>query len=157
MDDQTLTYIEKAARDNLDGHRNVADMIQRESNVLLALVLSGAAGALAYSAQSSAMANAMSIPSIVTSVYLFLIAVVVAAKCLSLREYPALTNEPRNLLVPNLTFEQIRTFELDNVQKRIDDSVKINGQRADWLNCCRYAAAATPVVAIATWATRHFL
>jgi hypothetical protein len=97
----------------------------------------------------------MAVPSIVTSVYLFLIAVIVAAKCLSLREYPALTNEPRNLLVPNLTLEQIRTYELDNLQKRIDDSVKINGQRADWLNGCRYAAAATPAVAIATWALRH--
>lgn len=155
MDDQTLTYIEKAARDNLDGHRNVADIIQRESNVLLALVLSGAAGALALSAQTSALANAMTVPSIVTSVYLFLIAVVVAAKCLTLLEYPALTNEPRNLLVANLTLEQIRTYELDNVQKRIDDSVKINGQRANWLNRCRYAAAATPVVAMTTWALRH--
>ena len=155
MDDETLTYIEKAARENLDGHRSVAEMIQRESNVLLALVISGAAGALAYSAQPSALANGMVIPSLTTSLYLFATAVVIAAKCLALQEYPSTSNEPRNLRTGNLPLEQIRLFELENIQKRIDDSVAINGRRADWLNRCRYAAAATPVVAIATWVLRR--
>lgn len=150
MDEAMLTYIEKAARDNLEGHRDVADMIQRESNTLLTLLLSGAGAALAYAAQETPAPGTV-VPALFASVYLFALAGAVAAKCLALVPYPALSNEPRNLAAGSYPFERVRKWELELMQKRIDDCVDINSGRANWLNGCRYAAAFTPAVPLAAW------
>jgi hypothetical protein len=150
MDDR-LSYIENAGRESLKSHHENADMLRREANTMLTLFLAGAGVALAYAAPDKSSVPGVAAAAFVSSVYLFGLAIVVASKTLSFGEYPAMWNEPREL-GKETDLARMRARELDLLQERIDGAARINGARSRWLNRCRVAAAATPVVALLTYA-----
>lgn len=150
-----LELVERAAYENLREHIGNADLIRKEANTTMALLLAGAGAALAYVGNAVAMQPLMA-AALSVSVYLFALAGLLNWKCLGLVAYPALYNEPGNLNHPEYALEQVRQWELENVQARIDEAAAINTRRSRWLNRCRYAAVATPLVAIIGWASAGF-
>lgn len=150
--DSLIDYAERAGIDNMRERIEVASIIQREAHHTVALMLAGAGAALAYSAGSEA--DSRIVPAALSvSFFLFAIAGVLGWKCLGLIAYPAISNEPRNLLQDGYAVDQIRRFELDNLQTRIEQAVSINEARSRWLNRCRTAAVLTPLIALAAfWA-----
>ncbi len=147
---EQLDYAERCGIENMRERIEVAAMIQREANTALALLLAGAGAALAYAAGDST--RQMSIAAFAVSVYLFCLALLLANKCLGLIAYPAIFNEPGKLNRPEYSLEQIRNWELENLQARINEAVQINEQRGELLNRCRVAAAFTPVIAALAYA-----
>lgn len=145
-------YAEHAGIENLKERIEVAAVIQRESNTAVTLFLSGAGASLAYAAHIAETNTSFAVGTLVASAYLFFLAGLLARECLGLIAYPATWNEPRNLNRAEYTLEEIRGWELENIQARIDQAVAINEQRSKWLNRCRLAAAFTPAIAVLAWA-----
>jgi hypothetical protein len=147
---EKLDYAERAGMENMRERIDVAGMIQREANTTMTLLLAGAGAALAYTANPDAI-PATGKAALAVSAYLFALAGLLTRTCLGLIAYPAVANEPKNLSQDSYTSNQIREWELENLQVRIDESVRINEYRSRWLNRCRIAAALTPVIAVVAW------
>ena len=147
-----IDYAEKAGFANMQERIDVASMIQREANTLMALLLAGAGTALAFSANENVENIRLLGAAIATSLYLFLIAAVLNWKCLGLIAYPASHNVPKNLNKPEYEIAEVRQWELENLQARIDQALAINETRSRWLNGSRLAATLTPLATAAGWA-----
>lgn len=146
-----LEYAEKAGLENMRERIDVAGVIQREANTVMAVLLAGAGAALVFAANDKGTNIGITGAAIAVCLYLFTLAALLNWKCLGLIAYPACSNEPKNLNKPKYKFEQIRQWELENLQARITQALAINERRSGWLNRCRYAATLTPVIAIAGW------
>jgi hypothetical protein len=140
-----IEWVEKAAADNLRERIEIAAMIQREANTTLTLLLSGAGASLIFAAHTGSNELAIARAALVVSAYLFLIGGLLVRECLGLIAYPASSNEPKNLNNKDYAFEQMREWELENIQARIDQAVVINEHRSKWLNRCRYIAMLSPL------------
>lgn len=147
--DDLLDLAEHAGRENMRERIDNAGMIQREANTVMALLLVGAGAALAYA--GGAVGPCAAGAALAVSVYLFGLAALLNWRCLGLTGYPASFNEPANLNRPEYEVDQVRLWELENLQARINQAVAINDRRSAWLNGCRYAAALTPLVAAIGW------
>lgn len=148
---ELIEYAEKAGFDNMRERIEVAGTIQREANTVMALLLAGAGAALAFAASDKGTRVGLTFAALAVCLYLFSLAALLNWKCLGLIAYPACCNVPKNLNKPEYKLEQIRLWELENLQARIDQAIVINEQRSGWLNRCRYAAALTPIIAMIGW------
>ncbi len=148
---QLIEYAEKAGFENMRERIDVAGAIQREASNVMAVLLAGAGAALAFAANDKGANIGLTGAAFAVCLYLFSLAALLNWKCLGLIAYPACSNEPKNLNKPEYKFEQVREWELENLQARINQALAINERRSGWLNRCRFAATLTPVIAIAGW------
>lgn len=149
MNTQELEWVEKAGIENLRSRLATGDALLAQANMLLSILLVGIGGALTYGVNLSSKAAASPLVGgmVVVIVWLVSVAGLLAFNCLFTRKTQLLYNEPRNLHQPQLgiTFEQLRGFELENIQARIELTKARNAQVALWLDRCRGAAIATPI------------
>jgi len=141
-----LDYAEHAGIENLRTRIEVSDALRREANTTLALLLAGAGTALTVATGAGYQR-----PALAVSLYLFGLGALVVLKCLRFGMYPALWNEPDHLNKPEHSLDDVRRWELQNLQNRITDAISINSARAHWLNGIRLAAAVTPLVGLVAW------
>lgn len=152
-----VQWAENAAMENLKGRLQTGDVLLAQANNLLSLLLVAIGGALAYAAklfepEPSAAPMAWGMAAVVA--WLVVVAVNLVVNCIVTRPTTTLYNEPHNIYRPalGLSEEEIRGFELDNVQVRIDRTKDRNAAVAYWLDRCRYAAIATPFVfVVSAW------
>lgn len=149
VDMTLLDYAERAGIENLRGRIEASEVIRREANTALALVLAGAGTALTV-----ATGDNYQWPALAVSLYLFGLGAMLVVKCLRFGEYPAQWNEPKNLNQPDLPLENVRRWELENIQQRITRASAINATRARWLNQIWLAASVTPLVGVLAWGVR---
>lgn len=154
-----LEWIEKAAIENMKGHVSAADGLEKQCATTLTILFAGAGGGLVYAVKGvdTGVWTWLSVGASVFTSYLIVLAVLLVLGCMWIGKFPQTYNEPENLRKggPDLSFEQIRVFELDNFQTRIQEAVDRNHKVADRLNGIRLAAVASPIVfivAAACWA-----
>lgn len=148
---QHLDWAEKAAVEHLRARLATGDTLLAQSNQLLALLLAGMSGALAVGAKVfEPNTSAIAWGAAAVSIWLATVAVTLTLKAIATRPTQLLFNEPKNLyraeLAEAYSFAQMREFELQNIQARIDETRLRNLNVAWWLDRCRYAATATPLV-----------
>ena len=68
------------------------------------------------------------------------------AKCMMFVSYPALYQDPKNLLQPTYSINELRAAEINNLDERIAEAANINLKRAKRLNQIRIAAALSPLL-----------
>ena len=136
-----LEWVEKAALENLRGHWQTADTLAKEAGTTLAILLAMLSGAFTYALNGANFAGAFALVA-----YLFLLCVALVTKCMMIGEFPAITNEPRNLNQKGYDLDAIRSVELRNIQERIDHAAQRNAVTARWLNRVRVGAICTPLV-----------
>lgn len=150
-------WAEHAAMEHLKGRLQTGDVLLAQANTLLSLLLVAIGGALAYAAklfEPEGAASPMAWGMAAVVAWLVVVAANLVVNCIVTRPTTTLYNEPRNIYRPELGLSetQIRGFELDNVQARIDRTKHRNAVVAYWLDRCRYAAIATPFVfALSAW------
>lgn len=147
---ELLDWVENAAIENLRLQHHTADVIARESVTTLTLLLAGVGAGVAYAAKSvdrSAL-DWLSVGAISVTAYLAVLCLILVVRCLRISPLPAIYNEPGNLLQPDIEFEDLRRYELENMQTRINDAVRRNARIAGSLNRVRIAAALSPLVFI---------
>ena len=66
-----------------------------------------------------------------------------------IKSYPALYQDPENLMHPKFSLDAVREEEVKNIGKRIAEAKTINDNRAQWLNAFRVMAVCSPLVFIA--------
>ncbi|CAN7315289.1 hypothetical protein [Acidovorax delafieldii] len=148
---QQLDWAEKAAIEHLKARLATGDALHAQASQLLTLLLAGMTGALAIGSKVfESYPGPVQWGAAVVSAWLASICVVLTLKAIATRTTQTQYNEPRNLyraeLAEKYTLQQLREFELENVQQRIDLTKARNANVAWWLDRCRYAAAATPAV-----------
>ena len=144
---ESLVWIEKAALENLRERSNNGDLIHKEANTLLTILLSGAGAALYFGMQH----NDVRFSALAVSLWLFCIATILTLKCLMFGDYPSVWNEPKNLNQKGYDLDQLRQFELENIQVRISLATELNCTKSRRLNRCILAACSTPLVGFIAW------
>jgi|PersoiStandDraft_1058852.scaffolds.fasta_scaffold44556_2 hypothetical protein len=146
-DTEHLDWAENIAVEHLKGRLATADVLLAQSNQLLNLVLTGMAGAIAFGVKVFSAGNsAVDWGCAALSVWLALTAVMLITCCIRTRSTPCLYNEPKHVYpLTDLPLDQIRAYELENMQARIDQAKDRNRRVACWLDRCRYMASATPI------------
>ncbi len=144
-----IDWAERAGLDNLRGRLATGDMLHANAMQLLQLLLAGMGAALGFGARVFASgAGPVEWGAAFVAAWLAAVAAVLTLKCVATRPTQVLSNEPAHLYQPelNLSELELRGFELQNIQQRIDLTKARNRLVAAWLDWCRYAACATPLV-----------
>ena len=142
-----LDFAEKAGIENLKERAKNGELIHKEASSLLTLFLSGAGAALFFAANQGPLSGVF----LLVSFWLFGVALILTLKCLMYGNYPAVWNEPKNLNQEGYELDQIRIFELENIQERIGMATELNFTKSSWLNKCILLAGVTPIIALISW------
>ncbi|WP_128000384.1 hypothetical protein [Piscinibacter defluvii] len=136
-----------------EGHKNLKGRIDSQAAVAsqaattLALLLAGIGGSLAYAVRIfEPDASPIGRGAAALCLYLILLAAVLIFRCINTTASPALHNEPKNLLMPGASLDQIQAGELLNLQRRIEEQTALVAARARWLNGVRLLALLSPAV-----------
>jgi len=146
-----LDYIESEARANAAFHIAGAEVLQKESNTLLNVLLAaqgGGIGLLAALLQRETLLVWQMGALLAGVAYLFVVSLVVVMRCLWARDLYPPANEPGNMQVDGVgLLDDLRRAQLKTAQDMIDLNRRRNESVAWWLNRSRLAAAAVvPVV-----------
>lgn len=143
-----LEWIEKQAQDSLKARYATAELISKEAQTTLTVLLAGVGGSAAYASKllDPGAASPIAISFAAVCFYLVGLCVYLVTKCMMFESYPALYQDPKNLLQPQYTLDELREAEVTNIGDRIDEASEINLRRAKRLNGVRLAAAVSPLV-----------
>lgn len=149
-DKELVKFAEREAKINAAFQIECADSLEKASNTLFAVLLSGGGGglALAVSLFEKGVDDWLWGSVAITCVYLFAIAAVVAIGCLQAQDMYPPANDPKNLFNENnveLGIIETRKNELKSRQFCIDKNRERNGKVAWWLNQANHYATITPV------------
>ncbi len=142
---ELIDWLENAAISNLRSKHENAELIMREANTTLTVILSAIGVTIAYFANQWNEDKGIAYVSLIVSIYLIICALVLVNKCLSLEDFPALFNEYKNLNQPSIAFDRLRHLELANIQARCEEADKIILTRSTWLNKIRVYIAISPI------------
>jgi hypothetical protein len=144
-----LEYVEREAAKNMEFHLQNMECLQKESNTTLTLlyVLVTASFSAALKLFETAKETSVAFALSGLCVYLTILAVCLVLACLSPRTVKAPTNEPENLkLREGYTSDEIRQFELDNLQQRIHYNRERNEVTARRLKLVRVMLCLSPLL-----------
>jgi hypothetical protein len=146
-------WAEKAGVENLRARIATGDFLLTQANTLLTVLLVGIGASMASAVRifEPGTVTATMAGSAACGLWLLWIAVLLAVRCIMTRETQMAFNEPQNIFKPELRLdpEIIVRHEIKNIQRRIDLAKQRNSVVAWWLDACRYATLATPVIFIA--------
>lgn len=151
-----LEWIEKQAQESLKARFVTAELIAKEAQTTLTVLLAGVGGSAAYAAKilEPGSTSPVSIAAAIVCVYLVVLSIVLVVGCMTFQSYPALYQDPKNLMHPAYSLDEVREQEVNNVGERITEAKTINDTRASRLNRLRISAALSPVIfAAAAWLT----
>ena len=149
---KTLEWIEKQAQESLKSRFATADLLAKEAQTTLTVLLAGVGGSAAYAAKifESPAAGLVAIASAVVCAYLVALCILLVLRCMMFQSFPALSQDPKNLMHPTYSLEEIREEEVKNLGESIVEAKELNDTRAKRLNWFRIAAALSPVVFFVT-------
>lgn len=145
---KTLEWIEKQAQESLKARFQTAELVAKEVQTTLTVLLAAIGGSAAYGAKifDVSLTGPVETAAAITCVYLIALAVTLVVSCMMFVSYPALYQEPENLMQAAFSIDEIREAEINNLQVRIIEAAGINAKRAKWLNWLRIAAAISPLI-----------
>lgn len=149
---KTLEWIEKQAQESLKSRFATADILAKDAQTTLTILLAGVGGSAAYAAKifESSAPGPVAIASAVVCVYLIALCILLVLRCMMFQSFPALSQDPKNLMHPTYSLDAIREEEVKNIGDRISEAKGINDERAKRLNRFRIAAALSPAVFVLT-------
>ena len=144
---KVLEWIEKQGQESLKARFATADNISKEAQTTLTVLLAGVGGSATYAVRIAEPGGAgpVVVAFAAACVYLIALSILLVWECMMFESYPALSQDPANLMQPEFGLDALREVELENLSKRILDATAINNRRAKRLNALRIAAALTPV------------
>lgn len=150
--DEMLKWAEQAGAENMKFRVQSTEQLSKDANVTLTLLLTGVGGALAIVAKTLEAQSHQTFSVLagagVMAIWFMILGIMVLHWCIQTRPVQAPTNEPKNLFQPDYSLLDLRKFELENLQERIELLTRRNAEVAAWLDRIRYASAASPLVFI---------
>lgn len=152
-------WAEKAGIENLKHRLATGDVLLAQANTLLSILLVGVGSALGLAIKLLEPVQQPGVAVTVwgaaaTTVWLACVAAILVWRCIATRETEVPYNAPKNIYKPELGLseKELRAYEMENIQSRINFTADRNQAVAYWLDRCRYAAIFTPAVfAFAAW------
>jgi len=143
---KTLEWIERQAQESLKARFATAESVAKETQTTLTVLLAGIGGSAAYAAKifGAGPSGPIEIAAAVVCVYFVALAVILVVVCMMFRSYPALHQNPENLMHPAYSIDEIREEEVNNLGIRIKEAAEINAKRAKHLNRLRIAISLSP-------------
>jgi hypothetical protein len=122
----------------------------------MTVLLAGVGGSAAYAAKifGPTGPDPIAIGFAWVCIYLVVLCVLHSFFCMQVRDFPALYQDPENLMHPNASLDAIREEEVKNIGERIKEATKINVTKARRLNYIRVATTLSPfifVLAVVHW------
>lgn len=156
LEDRNMDYIEKVYEQgvsNAQFHLDNGEVLSRESNASLSIIMTAGLGALGYVAHliESNASLALTLALVATSFHLFIIAGLMVRKCLSAEDVMPVHNEAQNLIHPECTWNEVLKVEVKNLQARTEFNRLRNRDVGKWLNGLRMAAFLSPVTFALVW------
>lgn len=144
---EKIDWIEKQAAENLKFRLQICETLAKDSNSLLTILITAIGAIVAYVIKNieNNGDNALLAGAIVTTIWLMVVATVLVFQCIMTSELIPIGNEPKKLNLENYTLEEIRTFELENVQNTITHTAQRNQNTAYWLDKVRFATVLSPL------------
>lgn len=145
---KTLEWVEKQGQESLKSRFATAELIAKEAQTTLTVILAGVGGSAAYAAKIFApvASGPIEVAAVGVCIYLISLAVILVLTCMMFQEYPALHQNPENLWHPSYSTNDIREAEVKNICVRIKEAAAINEKRAAHLNKLRVFTALSPFV-----------
>jgi hypothetical protein len=145
---KTLEWIEKQAQESLKARFATAEIVAKETQTTLTVLLAGIGGSAAYAAKNfePGPSGPVEVAAAVACIYLVVLAVILVTVCMMFKSYPAQHQNPENLLHPTYSIDEIREEEIKNIGIRIKEAAEINAKRAAHLNGIRLAIALSPLL-----------
>ena len=143
---KTLEWIEKQGQESLKARFATAEIVAKETQTTLTVLLAGIGGSAAYAAKifEPGLSGPVEIAAAVICLYFVVLAVILVVVCMMFRSYPALYQNPENLMHAAYPIDEIREEEIKNLGARIKEAAEINAKRAKALNRLRLAMALSP-------------
>lgn len=143
---RTLEWIEKQAQESLKARFATNEIIAKDAQTTLTVLLAGIGGSAAYAAKIFELgpAGPIEVAAAVVCVYFVILAVILVWFCMMFRSYPALYQNPENLMHPECSLDAIRQAEIENMEVRIKEAAQLNAERAKRLNWLRIALIVSP-------------
>lgn len=154
---EKVNWIEKQAAENLKFRLQICETLAKDANNLLTILIAAIGTVVAYAIKNAGEGsiNSLLIGAIAMAAWLMIVAVVLVLKCIMTSDLFPPGNEPSNLMLENYTLEQIKNFELENVEKSIIHTKNRNQKTAYWLDKARLAAIASPLIFIFSFVFHH--
>lgn len=149
-----LEWIEKQGLESIKSRFSTADVIAKEAQTTLTVLLAGVGGTAAYASKlfNPGPPEPLVVAAATTCGYLALLGAILVLACMMFRSYPAQFQEPGNLLIDGASLLQLREAELRNLDERIKEATVLNATRARHLNNIRLAAVFAIVIFVAVGA-----
>lgn len=146
-----LEWIEKQAQESLKSRYVTADLLAKETQTTLTILLAGVGASAAYGAKlfEPGSSGPIVFASAIVCFYLIALSVALVISCMMFQSYPALHQDPKNLMHPTYSLDAVRQAEVENIGKRIAEAAMINQSRATRLNIFRIATALSPLIFVA--------
>ena len=143
---KTLEWVEKQAQESLKARFATAEIVAKETQTTLTVLLAGIGGSAAYAAKlfEAGPSGPIEIAAAVVCIYFVALAVILVVVCMMFKSYPALYQNPENLMHPAHSIDEIREEEVKNLGVRIKEAAEINAKRAKHLNRLRISIALSP-------------
>ena len=144
-----LEYVERESARNMDFHLENMECLQKESQTTLTFLYAVIAASFAGAVKmfESGTGTNVALALCVLCAYLSGLGVFLVFGCLTVRIVKAPTNEPANLMLKEgYSSDEIRQFELENLQQRIEFNRKRNDRTGSFLNWCRVLICLSPVL-----------
>jgi len=139
-----ITEIYKEGKENLEFHLKNWDILTKEANTSLAIIMFAGFSAIGFTAQyiEKEAPFFLIFALLLVSLHLLTVSVLIVHHCLRASNVMPAANEPKNLHHPDFEWEEILEADLENLQKSIESNAESCANKGKWLNRLRYAAFA---------------
>lgn len=157
-----LQFVENQANANARYGVDVAESLLKDAGTLLNILIAGIGGSIAITVQFLQNHGTIRLTLLfgLIALYLMMIATVLVTKCIKTRYIYPPASEPKNLLPENyeqFNLEDALHGSLLAMQSMMEKNRVENTKIAVWLDGCRFALLATPIVFILGWFFLFFL
>lgn len=144
---KTLEWVYGIGVESLKARYATADVISKDAQTTLTVLLAGVGGTAAYAVKVfDGAVTPLTVGAGAAMIYLALLSIYLITKCMAFESYPALYQDPINLLRPDVSLDWIREQEIKLINARINDARDINSRKSARLNQIRLLAVLSPLV-----------
>jgi hypothetical protein len=156
---ERVKWAEEQGLKNLAEKFATADSMSKEAQTTLTYVMAGMGGTFAYVFPNlDKPLTPVLWAALVLCGYFTLLGIALVVTTFFIKSFPSPYAEPNGLLArPDLSIEEVREGEVDNITDRITDSINWIDRKSKAVNLVRGGLVASPLVgAIAIWACKRW-
>lgn len=145
---EVLEWAERHGIENLKSRIETADILAKEAQHTLTVIIAGVGASLVYAVKAfePAPTTPVVFGTAALCVYLTLVGIGLVSCTMLMRSIPAVYQDPVNLAQIQFSISELRAKEIKNISERVSQAVKRNERTARFINWARLALVLSPFV-----------